>query len=61
MYDSTKFLSKVNKNGKISHYWREVSNGLFATICNPGLLRAKSELYPATGKERLCKVCSIHL
>jgi hypothetical protein len=55
------FPAKVRSTGKVYHFWRETNSaGLYCTICNPGLLRGKSELHKISGKERQCEVCKIH-
>jgi len=55
------FPAKVRHTGKTYHFWREAGSvGLYSTICNPGLLRGKSELFKTNGREDLCKVCKIH-
>jgi len=57
------FKAKVRSKGKIYHFWKPAEDipGLFFAICNPGLLRAKSELRDIRGNEDICKVCRIHL
>jgi len=57
-----KFKAKVRESARVYHYWRQTEvKGLFATICNPGLQRASSELFETQGGEALCKVCKIHM
>lgn len=54
------FKAKVKKSGKRFHLWEPIDPGLYAAICNPGLTRAKSELFEVSGTEVLCKVCDLH-
>lgn len=54
------FKAKVKETGKRFHLWEPTYAGLYAAICNPGLTRAKSELFDVANKEVLCKVCDLH-
>jgi hypothetical protein len=55
------FKAKVSRSNSTFHFWEPGGNPFdYVAICNPGLIRAKSELFDARNKDKICKICAVH-